>query len=292
MGMKKLCVALVAIALGAVMVAPASAAQDGNDIIEITSAASGQCLQPGDASEHPGLAVGTCTGEQRQRWEQIPVGGGHLLRNLATRQCLDGRFSLANWWCDDEATTQYGQFVPDASGTVRIKYGELYADTSSGVWPRDLADTDHQRWRVRKTGTTTRADTTGQVVRIENVTNRGCVSVRDGLFLEPKPCADVPEQKFQRVELGAGGTALRSVLTGKCVTWRSAASFSVNAVPDCDPADVKQQWTFETNKTGATRIRASADARYLTPASPSVLVYERQTSPNNNTWQSWYVTAA
>lgn len=291
MGKRTLCVVIAAIALGTVTVAPAGAAQEGNSIIEITSVAHNRCLQPEAASAHPALELGACTGAQNQRWEQIPIGdGSYLLRNLETRECVDAKFSLAGWWCDDQAATQYGQLVADRSGTVRIKYGELYADSTFGVWPRDFADNDNQRWLVRQTGTTTPVDTTGQVVRIASVNKLGCVSVRATMFLEPKPCADVPEQKFQRIELGNGSTALRSVLTGKCMAVRQAGTSPVNVVPDCNPADVSQQWTLETNKTGATRLRVSADQRYLLPASPGIYAYARQT--DNNTWQSWDITAA
>ena len=44
MGMKKLCVALVAVALGAVTVAPASAAPEGNKIIEIRNVGQDLCV--------------------------------------------------------------------------------------------------------------------------------------------------------------------------------------------------------------------------------------------------------
>ncbi len=215
-----------------------------------------------------------------------------MLRNVATRECVDGELSLGSWWCDDEATSQFGQLVAEPSGAVRIKYGELYADSSFGVWPRDFADTDHQRWQVRQTGTTTPSDTAGQVVRIASVTNKGCLGVRDGLFLEPKPCADVPAQKFQRIELGNGTTALRSVLTGNCVAVAGPSGFSVNAVPACDAADARQHWAFETNKTGATRLRVAADQRYLMPVSTMMVVYPRQTGHTHNTWQSWDITTA
>ncbi|MFI6101595.1 RICIN domain-containing protein [Lentzea sp. NPDC051213] len=290
MGMKKLCVALVAIALGAVTVAPASAAPEGNEIIEITSVASGQCLQLDRPGRYASPVLASCVEEPIQRWEKVPVGGKkYLLRNLENRQCPDESVALGAWWCDDEAATQFVQLMADRAGTVRLLFGSGFADTTRGVQVKDFADTDEQRWRVRQTGTApVPADTAGRVVRIASVEGMGCIGVRAERQIEVTPCSDVPAQKFQRVELGNGSTALRSVLTGTCVATKLG---TVQLSPDCNPAAAEQGWTFEPNKTGATRIRMSAGQRYLTPmSSGEIYISARETE--YNTWQSWEVTAA
>lgn len=284
-----LSVALAAIALGAVTVAPASAAPEGNPIIEISSVAHGQCLQPDSGGGLHELAA--CDDTPRQRFEQIQLGDERfLLRNLGTRSCLDVTFGLWSDVCDDEAeTTQFAELVPDVADTVRIKFGQVYADTTEGVWTWEFADTDHQRWRVRQTGTTVPVDTTGQIVRIASVHDSyGCVTPTGySTSVYHQPCADVPEQKFQRIETG-GSTMLRNIASGKCL---SAKHGGTNAYEfDCDPADAKQLWTFEPVRTGDFRIRLSSDQRYLTPVGRELWIITR--GGTYNTYESWTLSVA
>ncbi|MFJ8961055.1 RICIN domain-containing protein [Lentzea sp. NPDC102401] len=290
MGMKMLSVVLAAIALGAVTAAPASAAPEGNPIIEISSVAHGQCLQPNPRDGLHELAA--CDDTPSQRFEQIPLGNDrHLLRNLGTRSCMDTTFGLWHDVCDDEAeTTQFAELVPDVAGTVRIKFGQVYADTTEGVWTWEFADTNHQRWRVRQTGTAVPVDTAGQIVRIASVhdTSYGCVTPTGySSSVYHQPCADVPEQKFQRIEIG-GDTMLRNIASGKCV---SAKHGGINAYEfDCDPADAQQLWTFEPVRTGDFRIRQSSDQRYLMPVGRELWINTRGST--YTTFESWTISVA
>lgn len=278
MGMKKLCVALAAIALGAVTVAPAGAAQDGNKIVEIENVAYGECLQPSTPAPHSQIAFGPCSGAPGQRWELIPVGGGkHLLRNLASAECVSDRYG--HYYCDDEETTAQAELVTVADGTTRFKFGEDYlagftwTDGRRDAWITGFADTGEQRWRVRQVGTTTPSDTTGQVVRIRAVSfDYGCIRVSDGVWPLPTgPCVNSQEEKFQRIELADGRTALRSVANGKCVAAKDGSQYDLEVRADCAPDDARQHFTIEPAKTGAVRIRHSADQRYLTPGSDAHL---------------------
>lgn len=296
MGMKKLCVALVAIALGAVTVAPASAAQDGNQIIEIENVAFGQCLQPSTPEPHSRIAFGDCGGAVNQRWELIPVGGGkHLLRNLASNECVGDTYG--HYYCDDEEVTAQTELVTAADGTTRFKFGDeylegfAYSDGRRDAWITRFADTREQRWRVRQVGTTTPVDTTGQIVRIRAVSfDYGCIRVSDGPWQLPTgKCVDSPEEKFQRIELGDGRTAFRSVANGKCVTARNDTQSYLDVNVDCTPDDVRQQFTVEPTRTGSVRIRQSAGDRYISPGSD---VYLRTRDRSLNMWQLWELLPA
>jgi hypothetical protein len=295
MGMKKLCVALAAIALGAVPVAPASAAPEGNPIIEITSAVDDKCVQIKfePKPQQPRLVLADCSGAPEQRWEQMPVSGGKfVLRNLTHSGCVDTGIGLAHDYCDDLYEYQHGELVPDGEGTVRIKYGEKYFENNgyTSVWDSPFEDTDHQRWRIRQVGTSTpQADTTGQVVRMEVVMSHfGCLGVEGVPVLKPMPCADAPAQKFQRIELGDGGTALRSVVTGNCVEAEDGEEAGVHALNACDATRAGQRWSLNRTATGNFRIQSGE--RHLTPAYTFVGVLPR--FPEVPGWQTWYVTAA
>lgn len=296
MGMKKLCIALAAIALGAVTVAPASAAE-GNQIVEIENVAYGQCLQPSTPQPHSQIAFGACAGASNQRWELIPVGGGkHLLRNLVSTECVTDKYG--HYYCDDEEVTAQAEVVTRADGTTRFKFGEeylagfTYSNGTRDAWITRFADTDEQRWRVRQVGTTTPVDTTGQVVRIRavNFASYGCISLTNGTKLTNTACADAPEQKFQRLELGAGRTALRSVASGKCVATRADLDSDFEVVSDCTPDDLRQQWTIEPTRTGAARIRQSAGEKLISPGTDWLFTYPRQR--DINTWQLWELQPA
>jgi Cytolethal distending toxin A/C domain len=295
MGMKKLCIALVAIALGAVTVAPASAAQEGNQIVQIENVGFGQCLQPSTPEPHAQIAFGDCGGAVDQRWELIPVGGGkHLLRNLASNECVSDRYG--HYYCDDEEVTAQAELVTAADGTTRFKFGDeylegfAYQDGRRDVWITRFADTAVQRWRVRQIGTTTPVDTTGKVVRIRTVNDGyGCISLKNGSRIMPKPCANSEEEKFQRIELANGSTALRSTVNGKCVAAKEGSTLDLEVVADCTPDDSRQHLTIEQTKTGAARIRYTADQRYFTPAY-EVVLYPRQR--DINTWQLWELLPA
>ncbi|SER12346.1 RICIN domain-containing protein [Lentzea albida] len=291
MGMRMLGVALAAIALGAAVVAPASAA-GGNDVVEIRSTAHGQCLQAGEELHGRALIV-ACDGEADQRWEAVPVDGGtHLLRNLGNRSCLSAEFTT--YYCDAQAVHEFTSFVPDTSGSVRVKLGEGEQYLTVFTWQsgereamvQGLRDSDEQRWQVRTVGTAAPLpDTSGQVVRLRAVEHDtyGCISLTGGTKVTTAPCADTPEQRFQRIELADGRTALRSVVTDKCVAPRQDQSTGLAAVLDCATDDVRQHWSFERTGTGAVLIRQSTGDRVITPSVGWLLLLPRQYDP----WQHW-----
>ncbi|MEU0884686.1 hypothetical protein ABZ345_39355 [Lentzea sp. NPDC005914] len=296
MGTKMLSVALAAIALGAVTVAPASAAE-GNPIIEITSVARGTCLQieVDPAPDRPRVVLADCTGAPDQRWEQIPVGDGRvILRNTTMRDCVEANFSLTNFWCDEKSDYQHAELVADRDGTVRIKYGDDYVDSSSNdvnVYAEPMvADSDHQRWRVRQTGTTAPpADTAGQVVRLEAVAlDYGCLGVDGSSTPKSLPCADVAGQRFQRVELAGGGTALRSLANDKCLNAEAGAEAVVDALSECDIADTGQHWRFDRTAVGTYRVWSGE--RLLTPGDDHAWAVPEY--PPFIPVQTWHVTAA
>ncbi|MFS8103023.1 RICIN domain-containing protein [Lentzea alba] len=294
MGMKMLSVALAAIALGAVTVGPASAA-DGNPVIEITSAVDDKCVQIKfePKPEQPRLVLADCTGAPEQRWEQMSVGGDKfVLRNLTHSGCVDTSVSLTHDYCDDLYEYQHGELIPDGADTVRIKYGDKHFEHNgfTSVWGSRFKDTDHQRWRVRQVATTPPpADTAGQVVRMEVVGyDFGCLGVEGVPALKPMPCADAPAQKFQRIELGDGGTALRSVVTGKCVEAEDGEEALVHALNDCDAAKAGQRWSV--NRTAVGNFRIQSGERHLTPGGDTMAAMQRY--GNAIGWQTWYVTAA
>ncbi|NUT52778.1 MAG: hypothetical protein HOV94_36650, partial [Saccharothrix sp.] len=98
------------------------------------------------------------------------------------------------------------------------------------------------------------------------------------------PCVDSPEEKFQRIELADGRTALRSVANDKCVATKDGSQTYLEARADCAPDDARQQFTIEPTKTGAVRIRHSAGDRYFTPSAD---VYLRVRHPDLTMWQLW-----
>ncbi|GHH51495.1 hypothetical protein GCM10017774_61970 [Lentzea cavernae] len=289
-------VALAAIALGAVVVAPASAAS-GNDVVEIKNVAYGECLQAAQ-EQHGSPLIVACDGGADQRWEVIPVAGGRqLLRNVTSKDCLSETYG--SYYCDDEGVHSFAAILPQPSGAVRIKLsdGERYLSGftwSSGArdaWYQPLRDYDEQLWQVRAVGTAAPLpDTKGEVVRISSVQfdYYGCVSLTNGTGLTNSPCADVPEQKFQRIELPDGRTALQSLANGKCVTVREGQSISLDVASNCSPEDVRQLWTIEPTRTGAARVRQSADGQLLTPGSNWVFLYAQQTGA----WQLWNLLPA
>ncbi|MFC3893373.1 hypothetical protein ACFOWZ_18010 [Lentzea rhizosphaerae] len=297
MGMKMLSVALAAIALGAVTVAPASAAT-GNDIIEIRSVAHGDCLQPDTPQPHAGPGVGACTGASNQRWEQIAVGGGrYLLRNLASTECVSTKFG--SYWCDDEGADMFAELVPDASGAVRVKFGAEYmtgltfGDGSREIWfPSFRGDPAEELWQVRVVGTTTPpADTKGQIVHIKSVdATYGCLYVTSDnqLMTLSLPCGKTEYQKFQRIELADGTTALRSLANGKCIAQNEQSPTRIEVLADCAADTTRHHWTIEPTKTGAARLFTGD--HYLTPNSDRVFAYPRQRE--TNTWQLWELVAA
>jgi hypothetical protein len=295
MGMRTLSVALAAIALGAVTVAPVSAAT-GNDIIEIKNAAYGVCLQA-EAQSYNSPGAGACTGARGQQWEVIPVSGGKtLLRNLESGECVSQLYG--SYYCDDEAPDQSAELVSDKPGTVRVKFGDWYiagltlADGSHTATKTYFHDGDEQRWVVRTVGTTTPpADTANQVVRIRSAeSGTGCIGLMNGAWLRTAPCSDAPEQKFQRIELGDGRTALRSTVSGKCVATQQNTTLETDVLSDCAPQEARQHWTIEPTRTGAARIRQSADDRYFTPVGENVYLTTRRL--HLNTWQLWELMPA
>ncbi|WP_394616388.1 hypothetical protein JNUCC0626_43110 [Lentzea sp. JNUCC 0626] len=296
MGMKLLSIALGAIALGAVMVAPAGAAEDGNKIIEIKSVLYGECVQA-DKTPH-NTTILPCDGSEAQQWEVVPVDGGrHLLRNVALhRECLSEMYGF--YRCDDEQPHGFITTEPAVSGSVRVKFGDSPEYLTALTWSngeRDVLITGFgepaaQQWELRTVGTTEALpDTTGQVVRIRSAeaSTYGCLSL-SGTRLLPVPCADVVEQKFQRIEVD-GKTAFRSVANGRCLSLGGASAVEPLVIGDCASGDVGQQWSIEPTRLGSARVRSALNTEFLTPGDGWVFVTDTRFS---HTWQQWELVPA
>lgn len=131
MGMKKLCVALVAIALGAVTVAPARAAQAGNKIVEIKSVSHDLFIDMTRRYRVP-FSLATCTGSTAQRFELVPVAtGGGIVRSIADGSCFDSfmlAMDLRTFWCNTDYVSRRGELVPSGPGTFKLRYRGKFAE--------------------------------------------------------------------------------------------------------------------------------------------------------------------
>lgn len=282
-----LSVALAAIALGAVTVAPASAAPEGNKIVEIKSVADGLCLDFSrtDTSQ---AGMSACTGGAAQQFERIPAaGGGSYLRNLGDGRCLDGYASdVLEHRCAHDETGQRFQEVPDADGTVKLststRFGTRYLDSvlfaSDGELIMIGASTrTSQRWVVREVGVVPPPQL-GAVVKLRHAQEGTCVADSVEYINELKPCATAPG--FERIDAGAGQVALRSQATGKCLTmWGTSAVL----LEDCDTAAAAQQWTLTGDELGNYTV--SNAGRYLMPHGNHVVVFDEYSSTLIQRWQ-------
>ncbi|MGI5505558.1 RICIN domain-containing protein [Lentzea sp. CA-135723] len=296
MGMKSLGIALVAMALGAVTVAPAGAAQDGNKIIEIRSVLYGECL--GATGPGPGsTTILPCDGSAAQQWELVPVGGGrNLVRNIAIRDCLSERYGFS--YCDDEDPAGFAAVQPDASGATRVAFGDNGAFLRALTWSsgeRDVlivtwGEPAEQRWELRTVGTRQPLpDTAGQVVRIRSAEERsGCLALA-GTKLVPTPCADTPAQKFQRIEVNGGRTAFRSIANSKCVSLRDREAIEPEVTAECAAGEAGQHWSIEPTRLGSARLRNALNPdEFVTPGAGWVFM----TTHFGNTWQQWELVPA
>ncbi|WP_143467276.1 RICIN domain-containing protein, partial [Lentzea kentuckyensis] len=218
MGMKKLCVALTAIALGAVTAAPASAAQDGNRIIEIRNVGHNLCI---DNTPRDGYrpSVATCTGSPAQRYEVVPAAAGKVfLRSVEDGTCLDRlgqSLSLHPMACNVETTTQRAELVPDGPGIVKLRFQDRFAQVlyeDMGVIFSDEDMGDYEQWEIREVGVVP-PPTLASVVRLRNADSKTCLT-GSGTKPAMAPCATELSQAF---ELGESGGVLRNKASGKCL---------------------------------------------------------------------------
>ncbi|WP_410658821.1 RICIN domain-containing protein [Amycolatopsis sp. lyj-112] len=104
-------------------------------------------------------------------------------------------------------------------------------------------------------------------------------------------CAGAVEQRFQRVELGAGVVQLRNFASGTCLRTGSSGIPSVDLARACASDDTAQQWRIEPDLIGTVRVRNVASGNYLTPrgSSNDITTYERTSLAN---WQKWGLVIA
>lgn len=283
---------LAAIALGAVVQVPAQAAASGNAVIEIKSVALRQCLQPGRVNDFDWLVLAPCSGSAAQQWELVPMRDSKLvLRNLGDRTCVNGWVGVLPTKCHAEDADQHAELVPDAAGSVKLKYGRNYADTSSYKYSGTLSaysasDTDHQRWLVREVGeTSTPVDTTGKVVSFRSFDEGTCIAENAGLASH-LTCADDDRQRFQRVELGDGVFQLRNVASGTCI---GKYGVYVHLRTACASDDTGQHFRLDTDELGYSLI-SHVGGEVLTPFSRNEVGSYRHDS--GLTWQKWEVSVA
>ncbi|GHF93062.1 MULTISPECIES: RICIN domain-containing protein [Amycolatopsis] len=285
-------VVAAAVAMGMGVTAPAMA--ETNQAIEIKSVALGKCLAVG-APTMAWVTMETCTGAETQQWERIPVDGDKvMLRNLGDRSCVMGLNNLVRYECDDENVEQYWVLAGDRLKNAKagqVADTTLY-DDDFGVILWDAGGSDHQRWQFRVTGTASAppADTSGRIIRIKSVSDRGCAAA-SGVAARLADCTAAVEQEFQRVELGDGVVQLRSLATGTCLRTGSFGSPRVDLVSACAADDPAQQWRIEPDLIGTVRVRNVAGGNYLTPlgTGKDITTYERTSLAN---WQKWSLAIA
>ncbi|MGW6446203.1 RICIN domain-containing protein [Lentzea sp. NPDC055074] len=280
MGIRIFGVALAAIALGTVTVAPASAAPEDNKIIEIRSVDNGLCLAlGGKVTQRAGMSA--CDGSAAQQFERVPAaaGGGSYLRNLGTGTCLDGYDStVTSWPCNSAEAGQRFQEVPAADGTVKLsvagRSGTRFADSFlfsrwNEVNMFDASDSSTQLWQVRETGAVPTPQL-GAVVKLKSANAGTCVADSVEYINELKACADAPG--FERIDVGEGKVALRSQATGKCLTVSPPPSSNAVLLEPCVTTEAAQQWTLTGDELGNYKV-ANAD-QHLMPSSNHVIVYD------------------
>jgi hypothetical protein len=265
MGMKKLCVALAAIALGAVMVAPAGAAEGGNRIIEIRNVGHDLCLDNTPRGNYR-PSVATCTGSAAQRFEVVPAAaGGVFLRNLGDGTCLDrlGRsISLHATICNVETATQRAELLPDGTGFAKLRFQDRFAQvlySDMGVLFQDEDMGDYEQWEIREAGVVPPPPALATVVRLRNAGENTCLTDA-GAKPAMAACATAPNQAFERVDLGGGEVALRARASGTCLANRSFEE--VTAAP-CAATASAQRWKAEVDELGHFKITNVSTARVL-----------------------------
>ncbi|MFF1614790.1 RICIN domain-containing protein [Amycolatopsis sp. NPDC058278] len=278
-----------AVAMGLGVAAPATA--ETNQTLEIKSVALGKCLAVG-APTYAWATVEDCTGAKNQQWEQIRVDADKvILRNLGDRTCLKGISHVVRYECDDEDEDQYWVLTGDRltnAKTGQVADTTLYDDF--GVFLADARRTDYQRWQVRVTGNAPAppADTSGQIVQLQSVSERKCAAA-SGTAVQLPACTVAVEQKFQRVELGDGVVQLRNLASGTCLRTGSFGLPRVDLVSACAADDPAQQWRIEPDLVGTVRVRNVASGNYLTPRTDDITTYERTSLAN---WQKWSLVVA
>jgi hypothetical protein len=287
MGMKMLSVALAAIALGAVTVAPASAAPEGNKIVEIRSVAHDLCLATWRDKVTPSLA--TCTGSPEQQFERITAAtGGVILRNVAEGTCLD---RLSTGWqlyevaCDAEAASQRVELVPGSAGIFKLRVQGKVAESpypDLGVFFEEESAHDVQQWRIREVGVAPPPQELGAVVRLRHADRKTCVT-ESGTKAVMEPCTASTGQAFRRVDLGEGKVGLRSTTSDNCLT--NLRSDDVALVP-CSATATAQQWTLGVDELNYYKIANTSSGRYLTPdSSDSVATFPYWQIGNSQKWE-------
>jgi hypothetical protein len=265
MGMKKLCVALVAVALGAVPAAPASAAQDGNKIVEIRNVGHGLCI---DNTPRGGYrpSVATCTGSAAQRYEVVPAAaGGVFLRSTEDGTCLDRMsrsISLHPTACNVETVTQRAELVPDGPGIVKLRFQDRFAQVlyeDMGVIFQDEDMGDYEQWEVREVGVVPPPPALASVIRLKNADRMTCLTY-DGTKPAMAACTTTPDQAFERVDVGAGEVALRNRTSGKCL---ADPSFGDVATVTCEATAGAQRWTIEADELGHHKVSNASTSRVL-----------------------------
>jgi hypothetical protein len=277
--------------MGVGVTAPAMA--DTDQTLEIKNVALGKCLAVG-APTMARVTVEDCTGAETQQWEQIRVDGDKvILRNLGDRSCVKGINGLARYDCDDEDEEQYWVLAGDRLTNAKTgQVADTYLYEDFGVILMDADGSDYQRWQVRITGTAPdpAVDTSGKIVRIKSVSENKC-AVASGTAAQLGACAGAVEQKFQRVELGAGVVQLRNIASGTCLRTGSFGITRVDLTRACVSNDTAQQWRIEPDLIGTVRARNVASGNYLTPlgSSNGITTYERTSLAN---WQKWSLAIA
>ncbi|MGW6934904.1 RICIN domain-containing protein [Lentzea sp. NPDC054927] len=270
MGMRKLCVALAAIALGAVVAAPASAATEGNKIVEIRNVGHDLCvdLTP-QGRVSPSLA--TCTGSAAQQFERVPAAmGGEFLRAVASGNCLDRLqqgMELYLLPCNAEAASQRVQVLPVATGAVKLRFQDRFAQvlySDMGVLFLKDDGEENELWQIREVGVAPPRQEPARVVRLKNADRTDACVTENGVTAIMRPCAAAPGQSFRRVDLGDGRTGLRSTRSELCL---ANLRHSAVTLENCSATDAAQHWTFTVDELGNHKIANVSTARHLTPAS-------------------------
>ncbi|GGM77521.1 hypothetical protein GCM10011609_11700 [Lentzea pudingi] len=283
-------VALAAIALGAVTAAPASAAPEGNKIIEIRSAADGLCLDLGKPETHR-AAVSACDGSAAQQFERVPaVAGGSYLRNIGSGTCLDGyNSSVTAWTCETAEAGQRFQEVADADGTVKLtvagRFGTRFVDSYlfslfNEVSMFEASTRPTQRWLVREVGVVPPPQP-GAPVKLRQAQEGTCVSDSVEFINELRACDAAPA--FERIDAGGGKVALRSQASGNCLTVMPKPSLAVK-LESCDLSRLAQQWSLVGDELGNHTIVNGADL-LTSDTRGHVLVFEPFETSLLQRWQ-------
>ncbi|MBM7859910.1 hypothetical protein JOD27_003716 [Lentzea nigeriaca] len=290
--MKMLSIALAAIALGAVTVAPASAAPEGNEIVEIKNVLEGLCLDFNEpATTRPALTA--CTGSATQQFERIPAadGRGEFLRSVGGRWCLDGTFS---YWialrgnCDTDKAGHRFELEPQPSGSVKLKNQGEFIDAWSWRGRGELTmetpnSTGYQDWQIRRVGVAPKPELAA-VVRPKSAGWGKCVA-EDGPVARITACGTTQRETYQRLDAGDGKVALRNSSSGRCLS--TDEYYEVDLV-NCATGARDQQWTLVADELGRHRVRSELTGNYLEETDGLAKAYPYY----QGLWQKWELTAA